>query len=490
MTEQRVETDAPRRAAGGAVAAANPQADVNPRVRDVGPILLVGAPNFIDHVRELLEQAGLPQPVGSARTYLAALAEAGALRPQVVIGSVDGLRELAASTATALRRLVPRVRLLLLPQPTDQELAIARRAVLAGFDNLLTQPVAPARLRDAVLAEQPIAASALATEAPLVTAPEEKTSPVVVMPTAPELPVSPEPAAVHHTLELVGAQSTDEYRVELGDTDLVEQLLTDRPDLLPVALQLLAQSAPDLDLVYAADPAATPDDRQMALVEHDGTRFGCLHAPLTTAEDTLVAWAGWLARWLALQARVTHLHRAATTDFLTGAYNRRHFEEQLAYLLAKAQRERFRVTLMIFDIDDFKHYNDTYGHPAGDDILRETARLMQSVVRTHDIVARIGGDEFAVIFWDAEAPRRPNSEHPNDVRRAAQRFQRAITNHQFPKLSQQAPGELTISGGLASFPWDGRTPAELMDKADEMALQSKRQGKNCLTFGPGASRTE
>jgi diguanylate cyclase (GGDEF)-like protein len=154
--------------------------------------------------------------------------------------------------------------------------------------------------------------------------------------------------------------------------------------------------------------------------------------------------------------------------------------------LRQAASQRFAVTVMVFDIDDFKRYNDHYGHAAGDDILRETARLMTSVIRARDVVARIGGDEFAVIFWDHDAPRRPPSHHPADVRDAAERFRGAICAHKFPTLSEEAPGTLTISGGLASFPWDGRTPEELVNRADAMTLQSKRQGKNVLTFGPGA----
>jgi GGDEF domain-containing protein len=72
------------------------------------------------------------------------------------------------------------------------------------------------------------------------------------------------------------------------------------------------------------------------------------------------------------------------------------------------------------------------------------------------------------------------------VRKATERFQKEIRSHKFPKLLDQTRGTLTISGGLAGFPWDGRTPQELMEKADAMAMQSKRQGKNVLTFGPGA----
>jgi len=68
----------------------------------------------------------------------------------------------------------------------------------------------------------------------------------------------------------------------------------------------------------------------------------------------------------------------------------------------------------------------------------------------------------------------------------AKRFQAAVCRHEFPKLLDEQPGTLTISGGLASYPWDGRTPTELLARADAMALRSKRQGKNAITLGPGA----
>ncbi len=194
------------------------------------------------------------------------------------------------------------------------------------------------------------------------------------------------------------------------------------------------------------------------------------------------------AKWLAVEHRINRLRHLAWHDELTEVWNRRYFLQFLDSVLRRAQAQHFRVTLLLFDIDNFKHYNDTYGHDAGDEILREAARLMVSVVRRHDVVARIGGDEFAVIFWDADAPRRENAQHPHSPQRAAARFQRAICDHRFPKLADCAPGTLTISGGLASYPWDGQRPDELIAKADEMLLSSKRQGKNCITLGPGAIR--
>ena len=184
---------------------------------------------------------------------------------------------------------------------------------------------------------------------------------------------------------------------------------------------------------------------------------------------------------LSAQARRTEtLHRLAITDFLTGAYNRRYFYRFTDELLRRARDERSRVTLLLYDIDDFKHYNDTYGHAAGDEILRETAQLMKQVTRDHDVVARIGGDEFAVLFWDAEPPRRPDSQHPHASAELTGRFVEAISTHEFASLGAEAKGVLTISGGLATFPWDGRTCRDLLRRADGALHEAKKSGKGMI----------
>ena len=151
--------------------------------------------------------------------------------------------------------------------------------------------------------------------------------------------------------------------------------------------------------------------------------------------------------------------------------------------LKDAVRERRAVTVMVFDIDDFKRYNDKFGHEAGDEVLIETVRLLNSVIRSGDRVCRIGGDEFVVIFSDPEGPRELGSHHPRSVETIASRFQSQITQTKFPKLGLDAPGSLSVSGGLATFPWDGTTAEALLRHADSLALESKRAGKNVITLG-------
>ncbi len=181
------------------------------------------------------------------------------------------------------------------------------------------------------------------------------------------------------------------------------------------------------------------------------------------------------------------LEKLATEDDLTGLKNRRYIWEFLRQILERAKHDAGRVTLMMYDIDDFKHYNDCYGHPTGDHILKEAAVLMGSCCRTHDVVGRIGGDEFAVIFWDdplkkrdaaAQERRLDRMDHPREPIFIAKRFQRALEDSDLNLLGPDGKGVLTISGGLASYPYDGDTVEQLFEKADEALLEAKRSGKN------------
>jgi len=196
--------------------------------------------------------------------------------------------------------------------------------------------------------------------------------------------------------------------------------------------------------------------------------------------------AAWLGSWLRLEEQQRALRLAAFTDELTGAWNRRYFSRFLDAAIEQARGARRTLTLLYFDIDDFKGYNDRYGHAAGDEILVETVRLLESVIRPGDKVCRIGGDEFVVIFYEPKGPRDPGSSPPESIYGLATRFQRQICEHRFPKLGDEACGTLTVSGGLASYPWDGSDGESLLALADDLAMKSKRQGKNVITLGQGA----
>lgn len=189
--------------------------------------------------------------------------------------------------------------------------------------------------------------------------------------------------------------------------------------------------------------------------------------------------------------RIRELEKLATEDDLTGLKNRRYVREFLRQILEKCSRDEMHVTLLLFDIDNFKHYNDTYGHAVGDNVLKQVAVMMRRCCREHDVIGRIGGDEFAVVFWDlppeilhAKSPevpaerREPHSEHPHETMRIAERFRSELYNADLTFLGPSGQGSLTISGGLAAFPRDGRSVEEMFEKADQAMLEAKRNGKN------------
>jgi len=219
------------------------------------------------------------------------------------------------------------------------------------------------------------------------------------------------------------------------------------------------------------------------------TLAGFCRAARAGADQKQVAAAATPAdgAYAMLETKIRQLERLATTDDLTGLKNRRYIWEFARQVLERSQQSGGRVTLLVFDIDNFKHYNDVYGHPTGDEILRQAALLMQRCCRPHDVVGRIGGDEFAVVFWEDPCcqtlegrpeRRSTEAEHPTEAIFIAKRFQNEFGHAELHLLGPEGHGILTISGGLASFPRDGATIEELFQRADGALLDAKRSGKN------------
>ena len=194
--------------------------------------------------------------------------------------------------------------------------------------------------------------------------------------------------------------------------------------------------------------------------------------------EKLRHYAELIGRLLAAAGKQRRWRELAMTDELSQLPNRRYLDKFLADIITRAEVERSCVTFLLFDIDDFKRYNDTCGHDAGDEIIRVVGRLIRKHCREDDVVARYGGDEFAIVFWDAEQPRVAGSRHPDDAMDVLHRFTEALSAYEFESLAKCGPCQLTISGGLASFPWDGHTAGELVSRADQAMLQAKRAGKN------------
>lgn len=157
------------------------------------------------------------------------------------------------------------------------------------------------------------------------------------------------------------------------------------------------------------------------------------------------------------------------TDDLTGIYNHRFFIQQLSLEVERQRRYPTALSLLMIDIDYFKHYNDINGHLAGDQVLREIAHLLHQGVRQSDIVARYGGEEFAAILIHAEREK---------AREIAERIRRIIADTPFPNERQQPNRNLTVSIGIATFSPTISTVTDLIREADHALYRAKRKGRN------------
>jgi diguanylate cyclase (GGDEF)-like protein len=157
------------------------------------------------------------------------------------------------------------------------------------------------------------------------------------------------------------------------------------------------------------------------------------------------------------------LERLSLTDALTGLYNRRHLMGTLATEVQRSQRLRRPFSLLMADVDHFKQYNDTYGHPAGDAALTRIAEILRKTTRGVDCVARYGGEEFVVMLLETTL---------GTATIVAERIRAHVASEQF------ANGRITISIGVAECPSDGDTPESLIESADAALYEAKDRGRD------------
>jgi two-component system, cell cycle response regulator len=160
---------------------------------------------------------------------------------------------------------------------------------------------------------------------------------------------------------------------------------------------------------------------------------------------------------------------AAITDKLTGLYNHGYFKHSIDLEIKRALRQETSVALLLLDVDDFKLYNDTLGHLAGDEILMELAEIIKSNIREIDLAARYGGEEFAIVL--------SNTDKAGAVATAV-RIMDAICRHSFAHERSKSLKKLSVSVGIAVCPEDSADAKGLIQKADEALYLAKREGKD------------
>ncbi|MDM7921957.1 MAG: diguanylate cyclase [Pyrinomonadaceae bacterium] len=166
-----------------------------------------------------------------------------------------------------------------------------------------------------------------------------------------------------------------------------------------------------------------------------------------------------------LQVRAGELEKRSMTDSLTGLMNRGYIEERLIEEMNRASRYRFPMSLLMIDVDHFKSYNDSFGHPAGDVALRLVASVLKRTLRAADVAARYGGEEFAVLL-----PQTP-VEQANWI---AERIRQRVERTEFPKR------QVTISVGVAGYANEFEDPKDWITAADMALYEAKELGRNCV----------
>lgn len=193
--------------------------------------------------------------------------------------------------------------------------------------------------------------------------------------------------------------------------------------------------------------------------------------PLNVKEVKLFLRRAIESTYLVTQAKQRKVYQGMSIlDGLTGVYNHRYFEEVIEWHVSHLRRHPQALSLFMIDIDHFKRYNDTKGHPAGDKVLSNTARLFVDSLRDDDQVFRYGGEEFAIIL-----PQTPQK-------------QAKIVGERLVTVARMSL-PVTISVGLATFPDNAQTKHELIERADKALYQAKSSGRNklCL-FNPDSDK--
>ena len=163
----------------------------------------------------------------------------------------------------------------------------------------------------------------------------------------------------------------------------------------------------------------------------------------------------------------SEFERLAGADPLTGAFNRRTFHELLNKTISNAERHNHHFSLLMIDVDHFKNVNDTFGHQAGDDVLRVLCDLIGASVRSSDHLFRVGGEEFCLLVTLTDE---------GEAQKLAEKLHRVVRMHHFYRV-----GEITVSIGITHFR-EGDSLESIYARADDAMYEAKRRGRNCIVL--------
>lgn len=257
------------------------------------------------------------------------------------------------------------------------------------------------------------------------------------------------------------------------------EIRLDDPDLDPKAREQLLeweeQASLMVPMIVGGDVVGTLEVGEADTPRH----FTIDETALCTALGEQAAAAFRNARlYRQLQDQKKTIELQATTDGLTGLFNHRHFFERLRAEVTRARRYGLVLSLLMLDLDDFKHVNDRFGHPAGDQVLRAVSDVLCAQLRHDlDIPARYGGEEFAVILPHT-GTLESAANLADGARATGERIRRAIAEIELPLAQDGPPVQVTASVGLAMLPAHAADADELVSKADQALYQAKRAGKD------------
>ncbi len=181
-------------------------------------------------------------------------------------------------------------------------------------------------------------------------------------------------------------------------------------------------------------------------------------------------------KFFLLSNSIEKAQKSAATDGMTGLFNRKYFDNFIKEQLVKAELQNGNCSLIMLDVDNFKHYNDTNGHQLGDEVLKKVAKILQTSIRQSDMAARYGGEEFVIVLPGTAKKMAEN---------IAEKLRATVEKAKFENEEEQPKGMLTASFGVSSYPENGVTPETLLKGADHCLYLAKERGRNQVVGAEG-----